>query len=543
MTAPREREPWLFAGLVVLHLLPVWLFPYFPSQDGPCHVDTANILSSYLRPELSSFREYYVINPELVPNWLTHLFLAGAAFFMSPRIAEKLLLSAYLILLPVSIRWMLGIIDSRARSWAFMAFPFVGNLLLHLGFYNFSCGLPLFFFVLGIWFRSREHWTLQDTVSFGLLCLLLYFCHIVPFFMACGSVAILAVWLTLFDAAEQIRHGRLDLRVLWQAWRMRALVPLYAALPALLLAYEFLIRHRGSLSRGPFSMDQQWCQLRDLRCLVSYEAAELWPARAVFWLFGLLVLGLLIRKAGRRNVERADGWVVLAAVCLLLYFGADAVIADKMLSLRLMVFPFFALILWLAAQPPIRLAQAAAACLAVVQLGIHTAKYAELNDYLREYLSGMELVEPNTTLLALSFSHKGTAPDGRRLSESVEVFRHASGYLTAQRDAIDLLNFEAGLDPAPVLYRPGLNPYRFLLKGQQLDAEPPQAEFLAYSGIGGHVDYVLLWSLDPRRSADGVTNAILGQLRLGYQEIYTSPQRGLMHLYRRKDWTEKGVRR
>jgi hypothetical protein len=506
-------------------------------------VDTANVLRSYGRPELSSFRDYYRINPELVPNWFGHVFLAGASYLVPAVTAEKLFLSSYLVLLPVSVRWALGTVAAAGPAWAGLTFPFVGNVLLHMGFYNFVSGLPVFFLVVGTWLRRRESWSLGETVGFGLLWLLLYFCHLVPFLLACVAVAVLAVWLTLFDALRQIRGHELDLRALVHAWWRRALVPLYCSLPGLLLAYEFVIRNPPQ-GAGASSMDRQWCRLRDLRALVSYSAAEVWPARGVFWLFAGLVLAALIRKILRRSVERADGLLVLAGVYLLLYFQAEALAPQKMLSPRLMLFPFFALILWLGAQELSRrlagLALGAAAGLAVLQLGLHSAKYAQLNDYLDEYLSGMELVEPNTTVLALCFSHQGTAPDGRRLSEGVEAFRHASGYLAAQRHAVDLLNFEAGMNPALLLYRPERNPYRLLLRGEHLEAEPPDADFLGYARrSGGRVDYVLLWNLDPSQAPDRVTRSILGQLRIGYEKIHTSPQRGLMHLYRRKAWTQE----
>ena len=53
-----------FALLIVLHLLPIWSFKYFPSQDGPAHINNANILREYYRPDHPIFREYYVLNTD-----------------------------------------------------------------------------------------------------------------------------------------------------------------------------------------------------------------------------------------------------------------------------------------------------------------------------------------------------------------------------------------------------------------------------------------------------------------------------------------------
>lgn len=54
----------------------------------------------------------------------------------------------------------------------------VNNYLLHMGFYNFSYSLPMFFFVVGYWLKYQNRFTLRNTVTLSLLSLLLYFCHL-----------------------------------------------------------------------------------------------------------------------------------------------------------------------------------------------------------------------------------------------------------------------------------------------------------------------------------------------------------------------------
>jgi hypothetical protein len=87
--------------------------------------------------------------------------------------------------------------------------------------------------------------------------------------------------------------------------------------------------------------------------------------------------------------------------------------------------------------------------LAVLLLGIHIRAYAELNDYLGEYLLGMPLMAPNTTLLPLPFSHQGHTPDGRVLAWHINPFLHAGRYPTAHRGLVDLLNYSANSDWFP----------------------------------------------------------------------------------------------
>ena len=76
---------YLFLFLLILHLLPIWIFRYFPSQDGMNHVYNAYILKSYHDPALYN-------NLTLFPNWISHLLMAGLMFIVLPLIVEKLLL-------------------------------------------------------------------------------------------------------------------------------------------------------------------------------------------------------------------------------------------------------------------------------------------------------------------------------------------------------------------------------------------------------------------------------------------------------------------
>jgi len=52
---------------------------------------------------------------------------------------------------------------------------------------------------------------------------------------------------------------------------------------------------------------------------------------------------------------------------------------------------------------------------------------------------------------------------------------------------------------------------------------------------GGRVDYVLLWGVRQEFLNHKATKSIFEQLRQGYDLIFTSPNKGLIQLYRRHD--------
>ena len=207
---------------------------------------------------------------------------------------------------------------------------------------------------------------------------------------------------------------------------------------------------------------------------------------------------------------------------------------------RLMLYPFFALLLWFGAQAysaiARRMIQLVAATISVALVGLHTEKYATLNRHLDEYYTCMSLVEPNTTLLALSFCHQGRSAERQPLSLRVRPFMHASGYICAQRHVVDLVNYEGSVDYFPVGYRAQLNPYSHIANMDDMESETPKVDFLTYpKRTGGRVDYVLLWGLDNQSSENANVQSVLWQLAEGYEWIFTSPQNGNARLYRRKD--------
>ena len=67
----------VFAALLLLHMVPLWGFDYFPSQDGLSHLYNATIIRNYTREEFAVYREFYTLQHTFGINWLIHLVLAG----------------------------------------------------------------------------------------------------------------------------------------------------------------------------------------------------------------------------------------------------------------------------------------------------------------------------------------------------------------------------------------------------------------------------------------------------------------------------------
>jgi len=188
-----------------------------------------------------------------------------------------------------------------------------------------------------------------------------------------------------------------------------------------------------------------------------------------------------------------------------------------------------------------RLIAGAAVSIALAMLALHSAKYKELNHYLAEYMSGMHYIEPNTTLLPIAFSRGGDTANGRSLSLRIDFVLNAAGYIATEKRVIDLGNYEASqTNHFPILFRPELNPavnlYYAPLDIQTRELRAIPTEIAGYQRCPGrHIDYVLLWGVRDRDRDKAIPRLIFKQLHEAYDLIYTSPQHGLMQLYRRKD--------
>ncbi len=518
----RDPDLLLFVALLVLQVVPLWAFRCFPSQDGPTHLENAVILRDYARPDRPLLREFYTLSDRFHPNWFGHLALVGLMTVLPPLLAEKVLLTGYVILLPLGLRYALEGVRQGAGWLAVLGFPFVGNFLFHMGFYNFCWSLALFPFVAGYYIRHWQSFGVRQSLVLGLLALLLYFCHPVGLAAAGLTVGVLALaWIGL---------GR------------RLLGPVLAFVPAVALGAAFVGRQGGgAVWQTPRLV--LWDRLWQMEMLVSYVNLERLFTEALFC--GLVVLtGLVIASRWRtRAVERRDCLLAVAGAMFAAYFAAPTELSGGgFVEPRLALLAFLTLILWLGVHPFSRtlkhLVQAAATVIALGLLTLHVFAMRQLNEYLTDYLSAQPHVEPNRTLLPLVFARSLHTGSGWTDNVKVGVFRNAGGYLAACDGVIDLENYEAHSGYFPVDFRPQVDPFVQLNPehfGQDvgLQAEPPDVDILGYTERTGlPVDYVLLWNVRPGQEQTPAGRRVFEQLATHYELIHTSPL-GLLRLYRR----------
>jgi hypothetical protein len=542
LTPPsRPRRPsgetLLFWVLLALYLLPLWVFPFFPSQDGPDHQALSSILRQYGMPGAGLLREYYLINREAVPNWFIFFLMSRALGFVSIPIAEKILLTAYVVLFPLSVRYAARAVDRRAGFLAVLAFPFIDNFMFHMGFFNFCFSLPAFFFAVGYWLKRPERMGLLRIAGLALLILWVYFCHPVTLVAAVATLLTLAGWRVLLERLAAPRGERLALRGLWEGVRRWLLGPFLACLPALLLMLSFLGKRTGAR----IQMLPMWVKVKHLAALYSL-ASLTYLSIALAALLALLfyVVALLcLRARGRRPLQSSDGLLLAVGVLVVAYFAAPSDLAGGgFINHRLVLLPFLTLILWFATfehPPRRRLAiQLAAAAISVGFLGAFMPVYLRLNRGLEELTAAGRLIPPDHTFVFLNYVPVDESRDPDLGVFRTRPFSHAGGYIASRQRLVDLSLYQANENYFPIYFQPRLNPYRYLgAEKLGIELDPPNVDLLDYPTKtgGGTVDYVFLWGLRDGRGGEPKIRSVLAQLAAGYQPVYTSRD-GWVRLYR-----------
>ncbi len=406
--AMSRPESILFFVVIALQISLIWSYRYIPTADGPAHVDNCSILRNYYATDATTYRQYYVLRKSPDPNLGGHLVMAGLMFVVPPLIAEKLLLSAYILLLPLAFRYALGSMRPGARPLAFLIFPFTFNYIFHMGFYNFSTSIVVFFFVVGYWLKHRENFGVYNAVKLGLLMLLLYTCHIFSLTMAWVFIAAVGAWFILWDAL-QLR--RLDWKLLWPGIRSRWVVPGIACLPALALWKWFLRKGLVPAKAWDAGRVEQLKRLVKFDYFVSYKDVETWFYVGLGLLLVFAGVWVMVRQVREKRCEIWDGLLVAMFAFLVLFLTLGT---QFYMAYRVNLYVMMALIFWVAVavREPIltRVLQVGSVTVALLLLASHFISYKPLNAQTEELVAAREFVSPNSTLLPISFAPTDLMP-------------------------------------------------------------------------------------------------------------------------------------
>ena len=533
----QRYEPILFWFLCGLHVLPIWLFRHFPSQDGPIHLSIADMLMKFHKPEFAIFHEFFNLRPVLEPNLLIYGILLLLRQVAETAVAEKSFLTLYAIGFAWAARYAIAAVNPRGKVFSLLFLPFVMGQFIHMGFYNFCFSFVLFLVGFGYWWRHRCRMSLGHYVVLGLLGLLTTLAHLIGFVMLTLVVALTRTGTLLIAGMWTQRTPQW--RSLLRSYCTDAVCLLGAYLPALTLVVAFFLRNPIE-SRQALTAQKSWLlpKLAMLSPLYSFRVVEglfFVPMALLVWSLCLL---FCLRKIYRRHLSPHDSLLFGFAMLCLLYFLFPGTVKNVSAADRFLPFMLFTLVLWFASNPvgPVlsRVVVSLMLLVSLTTVGYRIYVYNRLNDVMAEYLSVAPQIAPHTSLLALHFQ-RGLWHRQRLNRYFADPFLHLSSIIALERGGVDLRS--AIISPRlygyfPLVYRGDRDPFVYI--GEQLEESPPVAQFLDYpQRTGASLDYVLTWRLDDDPPNDPHVRPILSQLQEGFRLIYVSPQHGLAKLWAR----------
>jgi hypothetical protein len=527
-----SKRFWRTAFLLIMFLecLPFWVFRYFPSQDGPTHLHNASVLANYGSEAI--YRQYYRVVPfQPAGNALTQVMLAVILKFTDPLVAEKLLLSAYVILFFLSFRYLLSSLTPYADCFALFAGILVSNYFLDMGFWNFSYSICLLLFTLGYYVRWRQRWKLRQLTVLCIGGLVVYMTHAVSWVVCVLAVAILGL-----PPIVSVVLGRraTPTSVTLRSAILQYVLPLGSLLPPAIFMLMYLAGPAEQSVQRPTvveSLRERLWSLYSFSFLHTTGGSGFTLAKAGAATVAVLLLSLAVVAIRRRRYSwRGNSFLIVSLACATLAIvGPDSVRSGLFIHVRVAFYACLFLVVWLALQSWPRLELKILATLfsamAIITLALRCQVLSEWNQHLSDFVVLGQKIRPGSTVLWLTLEP---------LRGAVNPYRDAVGLLS-QKAIIDLRNYEASADHFLTQWQPGRSPVPALGTVKQLGDVPPVFDIARYEKeTHGRVDYIVFQG-HPDSKGDVVERLAVSLYRdqiAGYA-LASPDQHGNLRLYRR----------
>ena len=269
-----------------------------------------------------------------------------------------------------------------------------------MGFYSFSLSVPLFFFALGYFIKHKEDLRANRIAILYLFCILIYFCHIL-------SYALLILSLTLLSITSFYRRPRTA-----SCSFLLCMLPLYFIMANYLLSTEVgQASDRMNIRWERLGEWKAWDYLLSAKMLMFFTNAHLIPTRLMSILVGLLFVVTLYERIRQRRIFGPDNqFLLLSGVFTFFYFIMPwGIGTGSFISARVPLFIIPVLLPFLSEDFHKYVRSGIVSViviLSIAHLAISYSYYYPLDKGMKEYTSGVHLIEKNKTVLGLSSNYR-----------------------------------------------------------------------------------------------------------------------------------------
>lgn len=509
-------EKYIFGAIVFLFLIPVIGIKYFPTIDGPAHLYNGNLLNQLWFHGKTEILQFFDVNRNLEPNWITHIWYALIGSFFQSFIVEKSVLVFYIIALPYSFRFLIDqIVESKTdtRLSSYLIFPFIYSFPFCMGFFNFCIGIPILFFSIAFWIYNREKYNFSKAFQLLGLTTLLYFTHLFNFLffgMIIFIFEIIQLWKT-----KQFKNSVRYFQLLF-----------LSCLPGIIFSALFIFTNKGYEPPKYISKERLLAGLFDLSPIITLSHEK----EKTFAVIIFFSLSLLVALAGynnfinrnKNNEHHSLSWIILSIIFIVLYFTMpDWMVSGGFISIRLALFFFLMIIIWIAASgipeklfiAPLTIIMITSFCF----LKYHFDETKKLSMKAEEILLAESRIEKGKTLLPLNYSDNW-------------LHCNLSNYIGAHKFIIVLDNYEATKPHFPFRWKEGQNPYMLI---GNFGSKNPCISIEKYELATGHrIDYISRWYYN-KEINDSCTKQTTKEIESKFDLLYTSPHHKL-ELFKRK---------
>lgn len=482
----------LFIVCTLIAVLWVWVPTIFLTGDGACAVYNAQILHDLWQGTMSGlYDQFYVSLNEPNPNWLSHLIMAGCMYLVPGIVAEKILLSIYILMYASGFYLLLQLIIKRPSLIYLGVFIPIFNQTLGKGFYNFALGTGLYCYVIYYWIRFLNLRSKGNTGLFFLMSTLLFFAHLMGFLLSLITCSILILTLGLSGEYEG------------KQWKLPFIVKAGISLivlsaPWLMLTFWFTL-HVGGLQMLLGFHPYRVVELFQLKYLqFAWGEEQIFLALTGIGFMSLFGLAVFQRMRQGKAFRAYDGFGYAFALLLVAYIVLPEAFMGRMIliSMRAQIFLFMVGYAFIAANIAPRWANGAGLFMGLNFLILMCIRYPKMMNaasVAKDIVSLAPYIQPGSVVLPLNFAPTGIDAAGNTVTEYNTLYKHTADYLGTYKPLVMLDNYAANTGYFPMLWVYKSNPYVHLSIGSGHENTPPELDIEHYERESGkQIRYIVV---------------------------------------------------
>lgn len=425
----------LFALLVLIRVIMVLAPVAFITHDGPAHLYNAHILGELLFNPESIYHTDHVVNLHFLQPNLTGHFLLLLFQWMVPALwAEKLVIALYVFLFAYGFKYWLSAYPKHHANWyAFLALPFVFNIVVFWGFLSFNLGLALLFWFIGMYERRKDgnHWLLLSFFA-----LFLFYTH-----------ALILVFALMYIGIER-------LITLWPQWRTkqfsirRLQLAFYTGLPSGVLFLLYLLGQEEQQTEGQIEYVFMSRVLRLVKNIEALSFAGYAEGTFVITLYVLMLVLLVMLIWEKRKQLRVGIQGILAMLFLALFFCfPEAGAGGSIIIVRLNLVFFLFFMVYLATGSLNKWRKGVIILMIIVQIPLLISRQQLIQSgalQVSELLKLSEVAIPEES--AVLTTHDKTPEHyhgGYQIHTQMDLLSNIDLYAACQQNLVSLHNYEA----------------------------------------------------------------------------------------------------